>query len=456
MRRVFFAIPLLLLPQPALARPTAPVIFCEAYPDAPSCSGELPTCSTCHTSTSPPDWNAYGDAVGEALEGDFESGLPYALREIDGEDSDADGVLNSDEILVGTHPGDPGDAYPWCPPSPSMGAVPVADDYDFRRALRRVAVLYCGRSPTYAELATFDGDGPSRAELYARLHAVLSDCLASDAWTVTALRGLVDARIRPIGSVGADSPVGIVIGDYEWDYRLFRYVMTEDRDVRDLLLADYHVEERPDGTLARREGAIPSSGAAGQPLAPERRAGMITTSWFFAVNTMFSALPRTTAAQAYRAWLGMDIARQEGISPVALEPLDVDGRGVRERECAGCHSTLDPLSYAFASYNGISGPRTGSYDATRPARLIEGWSNPSTVLLGEPVADVRAWAEHAVTTEAFARNLAEMFFRHAMGREPTPGELAELRAIWRALSSDGWSANRMIHRVVDTSAFGAN
>jgi hypothetical protein len=75
-------------------------------------------------------------------------------------------------------------------------------------------------------------------------------------------------------------------------------------------------------------------------------------------------------------------------------------------------------------------------------------------LLGEQVTDVRAWAERAVTTEAFARNLALMLFRDALGREPTPSELAELRVVWRALERDGWSANRMVHRIVDTRAFG--
>ncbi|MFO0709328.1 MAG: hypothetical protein U0353_05790 [Sandaracinus sp.] len=289
---------------------------------------------------------------------------------------------------------------------------------------------------------------------YERLHATVELCLGSRAWRVTGLRRLVDARIRPIGAVGADSPVDIVIGDYEWDYRLFRYVMTDDRDVRDLLLADYHVTESADGTLSRVEGLVTRRDTTGQPLEPERRAGMITTSWFFSINTMFSALPRTTAAQAYRAWLGMDIARQEGIDPVAGEPRDVDHRGVTEAQCAACHSTLDPLSYAFASFEGIRGPRTGAYDASRPSRLIPGWSAPDTYLLGEQVTDVRAWAERAVTTEAFARNLALMLFRDALGREPTPSELAELRVVWRALERDGWSANRMVHRIVDTRAFG--
>jgi len=442
---------------PAQARPTAPSILCATYPDAPQCSGSLGTCATCHTSTWPPAWNEYGLSVMAAVgEGTFENALPSALRSLDSADADADGVANADELLLGTNPGHADDAWPWCaPPAPSAEA-PVAAGYDFERALRRVAILYCGRQPSYDEMAMFRAGAGSAEVQYERLHGAVELCLDSPTWRRTGLRRLVDARIRPIGAVGADSPVGITIGDYEWDYRLFRYVMTDDRDVRDLLLADYHVTEAPDGTLSPVEGTIPAPDPTGQPLEPQRRAGMITTSWFFSINTMFSAMPRTTAAQAYRAWLGMDIARMEGIVPVPGEPLDVDERGVTAPECAACHSTLDPLSYAFASFEGIRGNRTGAYDASRPARVIPGWTAPSTHLLGQEVSDVRAWAEHAASTEAFPRNLAMMLFRDAVGREPTPSEVAELRIVWRSLERDGWSANRLIHRLVDTRAFGGS
>lgn len=36
---------------------------------------------------------------------------------------------------------------------------------------------------------------------------------------------------------------------------------------------------------------------------------MLTTRWFLAKNTMVTPIPRTTAAQAYRAYLGYDIAK---------------------------------------------------------------------------------------------------------------------------------------------------
>jgi hypothetical protein len=449
----------LAIPNVALARPEAPSVLCATYPESAACRGRLAECSTCHVSTWPPAWNSYGLAIASMREPvDFASDLPRVLALLEDQDADGDGASNLDEIAIGTGPGDPTDVWLACLPEIPATGPPVGGGYDFRRAFVRVSVLYCGRSPSYDELAAFD-DGAPPDELYLRVHARLDRCLASPYWRDVGLARLADERVRPLEAVGADSPVGITVGDYEWDYRLWSYVLTGDRDVRDLLLADYHVTRNSDGTLVPIEGTIdpPRAGrAGGQPLEANRRAGMITTQWFLSINTMFSPLPRTTAAQAYRSYLGFDIAKQEGLVPIAGEPADVDRRGVTEPSCALCHSTLDPLSYAFAYYNGITGANTGAYAPDRPARVMPDWADNQTMLLGAPVGDVRAWATAAASTDEFRQNLGHMFFRHALEREPLPGELPEFDAAWAALPADGWSANRLLHRLIDTSAFGVS
>ncbi|MGE0784727.1 MAG: DUF1585 domain-containing protein [Sandaracinaceae bacterium] len=446
-----------LAPAVALARPEGPAIFCSTYPDAPACRGRVPECTMCHTSTSPAAWNAYGIQVGAYLSDDFALDAANAIAYVDQLDADGDGIVNGDEIRLGTWPGDETSGWPYCAPAPIASDLSVPEGYDFARAVRRASILYCGRSPSYDEMAEVSAAGSDAHALHQLLHDRVEACLASDYWRDDALARLADPRVRPVEAVGARTPIGIVIGDFDWDYRLFAYALTEGRDARDLLLADYHVDRASDGTLVRVEGPFEAprgNGAGGQPLRVDRRAGMITTQWFFAINTMFSPLPRTTAAQAYRAYLGADIARQQGIVPVAGEPLDVDDKGVTEDSCAQCHSTLDPLSYAFAEYEGIRGPATGVYDPSRPRRVIDGWRNPRTYLFGEQVQDVRAWAERAADSDEFLRNLAWMFFEHAMEREPGPADLDEVDAAWRAMRDDGYSANGLIHRLVDTSAFG--
>ena len=449
---------------PAAARPEAPSLLCQSYPDAAMCAGRVAECTTCHTSTWPPAWNEFGYQVIYNLQGPLLERLPYALIAIDVLDADGDGVSNGAEILDGTSPGDPDDTWPYCEPAAPSGDLPVSDAYDFEHALRRVMVLYCGRSPSYDELADFRAPGgidASSGERYQALHQTLEDCLRSDYWLAQGLPRLADPRIRPISAIGAQSPVGIVIADYAWDYRLFVYVMTGDRDVRDLLLADYHVVLGADGKLTPVDGPVASPGGAsapgGQPLDPARRAGMITTQWFLALNTMGTALPRTSAAQAYRAYLGADIAQQQGLIPVAGEPVDVDRKGVAERQCAICHSTLDPLSYAFARYEGAPGAAgpAGVYNDGRPGQWIPDWSDNQGVLLGQPVDSLVDWAVLAAESDEFKRNIVDMLFQHALERAPSPGEQPAFQAIWRQLPDDGWSANRTIHRIVDTNAFGA-
>jgi hypothetical protein len=456
----------------AQAEATAPAVFCAAHPNAPACSGASIGCDYCHTSTTPPEWNSYGLAVKAALgAGSFDANLAAALAAIASQDSDADGVSNGQELSEGTLPGNASSVLLDCD---SAAVPPAARPYDFARAFRRVHVLYCGRSPSFDEVTAFEGLGSDSAARYAKIDAAVDACLHSDYWLGEGLQRLGDVRIRPNKAVGRNGTARLVIiGDYEWDYRLWTYVLSGDRDMRELLLATYHVERSADGALVKREGVIPepewaptavpnlvsdliASGRGspqGQPLEPEKRAGMITTSWFIAQNTMFSPLPRTTAAQALRAYLGQDIALGQGLLPVGGEPLDIDQRGVRTPGCSDCHSTLDPLAYAFTWYNGISGRNTGKYSTTRPAQ-IEGWTQNVGSLLGQPIRDAQDFAKVAVASDLFPRNLATMFLKHAVERTHTSAESGEFEELWRSIPTDGWSANKLIHRIVRSSFFG--
>ncbi len=386
---------------------------------------------------------------------------------LEDQDADGDGSSNLDEIQLGTNPGN-ADSL-WDPIPEAGGDNPFYDlgRYDVSFAYRRAMVLYCGHSPRYEdmkELGELEGDAARE-----RLHDDLAACLDGEYWRTTGLRELADPKIKPIKSVGADTTViiqlfRVVLADYEWDYRLWRYLMSDDRDMRELLTAKYHVgEDEETGELMRVEGAfdspIPLALDGGQPLDPEYRAGMLTTQWFLMSNTMFSELPRTTAAQAYRAYLGMDISKTEGIWPVENEPSDVDHKGVDEPACAQCHSTLDPLAYAFAYYEGIILQErniTGTFDPDRPASLLPDWDQVAhtAVLFGDEVSSVVEFGQVASETPAFRRAMTTTLVRHALGRDPWPDEQEEFQALVDSLPEDGYSANRLIHRLVDTAAFG--
>lgn len=451
----------------AWARPTGPRAFCETYADAPECMGRSITCNKCHLSTQPVSWNAYGGALLGALDGAaFDDNIASAFASVEDDDSDGDGLSNLEEIELGTDPGDP--LSQWMPrPTPEGADNPryAIGEYDPRYAFKRVRLLFCGASPSYDEVQEFAELG-GEAQIEA-IHDALAECLESDFWIDEALVSLAHPKIRPVKAFGPDTDVviggyKITLADYKWDYRLWQYVLSDDRDARELLTAQYHIGLDNAGDWKRVEGTIQNPGngfGGGQLLAPEHRAGMLTTQWNLLLNVMFAAVPRVAAGHAYREYLGLDLSLNQGIRPVPGEPLDIDAKGVDAEACAQCHSTLDPLSYAFSYYEGIDVSNlslTGQYRPERPSQRIPGWdaAQPEYVVLDRKVESLVELAQEMSQSREFQRNLAHVFFVYAVGHEPRPDEFDEFDAVWTAMPADGYSANRLLHRLVDTDAFG--
>ncbi|MET0344452.1 MAG: DUF1585 domain-containing protein [Polyangiales bacterium] len=488
----------------ARAKPEAPSAFCAAVPDSAHCQGRVPDCGFCHTSTAPVAWNVFGMDVLEALprKASFAEELGEVLRAVEAGDADGDGASNGDEIRKGTLPGSaasvPAAADDDDDADPSAARNPDFDvgRHDAAFAYKRVSMLYCGHTPSYEEMRPFHDETASPDARRKLLHDKLDACLESTYWRKEGLMRLADDRIRPITNLGVDAQVTITIpldtlngkpklkssmGDYSYDYRLWVHALTGNRDARDLLLAQYYVKENPDGSWSTTEAVIPNVRndvtASGQLLQKPYRAGMLSSMWFITRNTMFAELPRTTAAAAYRAYLGADISKMQGLIPVPNEPDDIDNKGVKNAKCAVCHSTLDPLAYAFASYNGfefnldnpfvladllISGnfkdfALFGIYDPNRPKKRMPKWSasEQQPWLLGQKVSSLREFAQVAAESDEFARNLASIFFMHALTREPDAADFAEFNPLWQKLPEDKFSANKLIHRLIDTQAFGA-
>lgn len=462
-----------------LAQPPGPAQFCEVYPDAPACAAGEVTCATCHEA--PPRLNLYGAEVsahlapGEdrPLHADlFEVRLADALRAVEGLDSDGDGYDNLTEIEAGTSPADhastprevrcvdadPRDAWDLC-------------DYDIDYAYKKVMLDFCGQSPTWHEREAF----LAHSDPYGALHETLDTCLDSEFWRGMGGRvwNLANRKIGPQQAVKSGKDAGpIPLADYDDDYGYFVWTQTDGRDVRLVLTGQTFVDVRLQGgeTVYEEWDRSPQEdiGQRGydraQLVPRRRRAGMITHRWFLMSNTMFTAVPRTTAAQAYRAYLGYDIARLEGIQPVSDEPVDYDSKGVAAEECAVCHSTLDPLSYPFSRYEGIGGGNGGqyTYNADRMRGFIDtdgtlvAETPEAGVLLGQPVENLVAWAEAAANSEAFRRATVLDYWRLLIGEDPRVSEQLELGDLVQGLGTrHQWSVEAMLHDLIDTEAYGA-
>ncbi|ACY17902.1 hypothetical protein Hoch_5418 [Haliangium ochraceum DSM 14365] len=464
----------------ALAMPAAPALVCESYPSSALCTGQLPACTLCHTT--PPVRNAFGAELEAALApGEsrpltaeaFAAALPDALAAVESGDTDDDGFTNLDELLVGTALDD-ADSKPSagdglvCEDPKESWAFDVCDRdpaYTFAKVLRDT----CGRSPTLAEIDELY----AFADPWQHIHATLDTCVQSEYWQGKdgVLWQLAHRKIQPSASIKAGENAGVVpLADYFDDYNLFVYTQTGDRDARELLTAQYMVERsdspstsyQPYTRTVLQDVAARGTGVA-QLVAPERRAGMITTRWFLMTKTMFTQVPRTSAAQAYRAYLGMDIAKLEGLKPVSAEPIDYDAKGVAQTECAGCHSTLDPLTYPFTRYEGLgagNGAIPASYNPERMERFVSdatpdiGDTPEAGVVLGQEVSNLLEWAEVAANSDEFARATVLDYWKLLVGVEPGPSDNDRFTALWQAFTSThDYRINRMLHELIETEAY---
>jgi hypothetical protein len=419
---------------------------------------------------SPVAWNSFGEQVRTALHGsgaalDSSDAFALALRDtlptLESLDADADGMSNAVELAQGTLPGDPASsmlaAAGACPADPSAFPYQVCR-YDAAFVLRKLLLDFCGHSPSFEQIQQLEA-APAEAQRET-LHTALDACLQTPYWRGRdgVLWRLAHPKVRPAAfgdSAYADDPS--MGADYEQDYQLFVYTQIDGHDARDVLLGQYFVVSAGD-TYQRVDER------AGQSVPVERRAGMLTTLWFLLFNSMFTALPRTAAAQAYRAYLGYDIALQQGLFPVNDEPVDYDLKGVTQAECAVCHSTLDPLTYPFRNYDGISGDvdsaLLGRYVPNRLETMYESLipgvsATPEQgVIFGQPVNTLREWVEVAANSDEFARATVTDYWTLLLGAAPTPEQSGEFESLWRSLRSDNYSIDALLHRLIDSEAYG--
>ena len=463
--------------RPLGAQPPGPATFCESYPDAPACAAGEVACTTCHAAA--PALNVYGADIAAALlpeeprplaEELFVANLGDALKAVEAIDSDGDGYTNLDEIELGSAPS-------------SAASVPVPADcvdedddgwslcgYDPAYAFKKVMIDFCGRSPTLSERNSF-ATSKSQTDT---LHATLDTCLDSEYWRGQGGRvwNIANRKIGPLQALKSGDDVGpIPLGDYDDDYAYFVWTQTDGRDARLVLTGQTFVSARYEGgvTVYEEWDRTPAEDQAlrgydrYQAVRPSRRAGLLTHRWFLMINTMFTALPRTTAAQAYRGFLGYDIARLEGLYPVEGEPVDYDTKGVGADGCAVCHATLDPLTYPFSRYEGIGGGAASqySYAEDRLAGFegdLPGVSDTpeAGVLFGEPVEDLIEWADVAANSEAFRRATVLDYWKATLGEAPRANEQAEFGALVADFgATHAYSVEAMLHDFIDTEAYGA-
>jgi hypothetical protein len=449
----------------AQAKPPAAQVFCSTYPSSPLCQGQTPACTLCHVQ--PPSRNIYGQALEAQLavgaprplsDGDFTLALPMALRGVEAADTDGDGKTNRAEIDKGTLPGDSTSVFQDQDCSANSNSNYNLCAYDTRYTYRKLLLDFCGESPSFTEVQTFELLSETARRSF--LDSELDRCLATEFWIGKngQLWRIAHAKIRPVGSLKSGEDQGqIPLADYYDDYGLFTFTQTGDRDAREILTADYFVQRNVNPT-----SYVKVANKGSQYMAVSKRAGVMTSTWSLIYYVMFTALPRNAASQMYRAYLGLDIAKQEGLFSVANEPRDYDNKGVRDVACAACHATLDPLSYPFRNYNGIDGRQSAQY---LPNRIEKNFANQAPnitqipeagAIFAQPVANLHEWGVAASNSDAFAISTTTDYWKFLFGRPPNAQEQVEFLATWKRFkTTHQWRVQKMLHDLIRTEAYGA-
>lgn len=458
----------------ALAKPSAPGTFCSTYESSPLCSSGTTECTTCHSSA-PPALNPFGEQLKkELLPGqarplsheDFTSALPTALQKIADLDADGDGVNNLKEIQEGYLPGDKNSK-----PSAIQGPCETCG-YNPTYVYKKVYLDFCGTSPDFAQLEAFE----KKEDKPAAIRELLGKCLDSAFWSGKdgVLWRLAHNKVRPLFAVKSDKNEDnqgpVPLADYYDDYNLFVYTQIDNHDAREVLTAQYFVDraDNKDGTTSYKvrseddNAKLPRDRK--QDVAKEKRAGMMTTRWSLIFFNMFNVIPRATAAQMYRSYLGLDIAKMEGLYVVRNEPADYDNKSVRAAGCVGCHQTLDAMAYPFSRYNGLNF-QAGPVAAYAPTRLkafvnVEG---PRIVhvpeagfILGKRVKDLLEWGKVAANSEQFAKATVMDYWKLLNGGTPsTPKDRTEYETLWKDFKNKyQYSVERMLYALIQTEAYG--
>jgi hypothetical protein len=493
--RSLFLFVLWIISESALGKPQAVDLFCDAFPSSPSCSGAAISCNYCHAAV-PPALNPFGGSVKAGIQQtatEFPSSaeaLRIAVEAFGQEDSDRDGFANLEEIQAGHKPGDDS-SHPT--KNGCQGGAKLANgkwnlcQRDAAYVYKKIWLDVCGENPDYDDYKKFVGlsaDRQSKA-----LDELLDDCMESVHWR--GKDGVVwqigHYKIRPVGSVKSGEDAGVIpIVDYYADFNLFVYSQIDGHDARDQLLANYAVTRNQTASSVTYTKVTPQRLLDGQIMQPDKRVGLLTSFWNLSFYLNYTGIARVLVAQAFNAYLGLSLVNMQGLNTVdpALSGFaDYDSKGVTRPECAQCHAAIDPLTYPFRNYNGLTGTTAVlqgqsatalqnlanlgdeknltplSYSLPRMEYLDQQFPGIKNMpeagyIFGKRVENLRQWAEAVVESDLFAANTVRDYWRVMMGHEPRSEENAEFVKLWRDFKTvHNYNVKAMMHDLIKTEAY---
>ena len=233
-------------------------------------------------------------------------------------------------------------------------------------------------------------------------------------------------------------------------------VWSADRSLTALLTAPVGFVTEP---LAALYGVEPPAASLPTQVAlnPDERAGVLTQAAVLAVH----ALPNQSSPVARGKFVRERLLCQTPSPPPAnlnVTPPEVDPNlSTRERfaqhtesaECAGCHELMDPLGFAFESYDAL-----GRYRATDGGKPIDtsGWVSGSTDIDG-PFQNARELAGKLASSQQVRDCVATQWFRYAFGRHEGPADACALTKLQADFSASSADLRELLVSLTQTESF---
>jgi len=236
---------------------------------------------------------------------------------------------------------------------------------------------------------------------------------------------------------------------------LFESVMREDRDVLDLLNADYtFVNDR----LAKHYGIPNVYGSQFRrvTIADENRRGLLGQA---SILTVTSEANRTSPVKRGKWILENILGTPPPPPPPNVPPLKENSdnakalpvRALMEEHrknpvCASCHKILDPLGFSLENFDAVGEWRTSDAGAKIDAtgQLADG-----TAVDG-PVALRKAIMKHP---EQFVRTMTEKMLTYGLGRGLEYYDMPAVRGIEQAAARDHYRFSALVMNIVRSTPF---
>jgi mono/diheme cytochrome c family protein len=237
---------------------------------------------------------------------------------------------------------------------------------------------------------------------------------------------------------------------------LFASIVREDRNLLDLLTADYtFVNDR----LARHYGmqGIYGSDFRRVPVESDARRGILGHGSILLVTS----LPERTSPVQRGVWVLENIVGAPVPTPPPVVPALEEQAGTKAhprtlREqmqlhttrpfCAGCHKIMDPVGFAMENFDAIGRWRTEEHgqpiDAS--ARLVDGTEIDGVVDLRNALLNY---------SDRFVQTTTEKLMTYALGRGIEYHDMPTVRAIARSAAKDEYRFSSIILGIVGSDAF---